>query len=70
MELLAPGSEPNLAELDRRQELEQPTAPDEEWEGPWWVMIAVYTRDWIHYGAITFFIFLIVTAAIRGLFVR
>lgn len=57
----------------------EPAAPEKaiaaealEWEeeGPWWHLLVVYTRDWIHYGAIFFFVFLIFAAAVRGLFAR
>lgn len=41
---------------------------DDELEQPWWQLLIIYTRDWIHYGALAFFLFLIFAAAVRGLF--
>ncbi len=43
---------------------------DDEVEGPWWHLLIVYTRDWIHYGALGFFMFLILAAAVRGVLAR
>lgn len=39
----------------------------EETEQPWWILILIYTRDWIHYGAFAFYVLLTLAAAIRGL---
>lgn len=34
------------------------------------VLIAIFTRHWIHYGAILFVTFLVLTAAVEGLMAR
>ncbi|MBL8228471.1 MAG: hypothetical protein JNL98_08340 [Bryobacterales bacterium] len=34
------------------------------------VLIAIFTRHWIHYGAITFVLVLTLTAAVEGLRAR
>lgn len=61
-----------MAELTTESELAAkveapPPIPDDE-EGPWWHLLILYTRDWIHYGALAFFVLLILAAAVRGLF--
>lgn len=34
------------------------------------VLLAIFTRHWIHYGAIVFVVILAVTAAVEGLLAR
>lgn len=36
----------------------------------WWRLLIVYTRDWIHYGALAFYFLLTLMAAVRGVLSR
>jgi hypothetical protein len=48
----------------------QARAEDEEHDEQWWRLLIVYTRDWIHYGAMAFYFVLAIAAAVRGVLSR